>query len=231
MTRVSRETLSYLVVVGVLVVALVLVAVLVWLPVLRKEAPAPAGSGFEFITDIDNWRQTDQGRVVTTDYDFALSADLKALPTQLGRWAGADIEQTNLEVFILLEPEQYVYRRYEDDQGHILWLSLIGSRQSKSFHPPQICYSADGWRTQVSSVNLELAEGQIHALRLDGTKDGQQHLVLYFYLWPDRSRDFVQGTVLFKMTVPLVGADADPAAGLALAQDFVQQVFSRSAPL
>ena len=41
-----------------------------------------------------------------------LTADLKQIPLQLGDWQGEDVPQTNIEVFILLEPEQYVQRMY-----------------------------------------------------------------------------------------------------------------------
>ena len=125
----------------------------------------------------------------------------------------------------MLEPEEYIYRRYRDGDGHVLWLSLIGSRKSKSFHPPQICYSADGWRTQVSSTALELSEGEVYALQLDADKENQRHLVLYFYLWPDAGRDPADGTVLFKMTVPIVGQTTSLAEAFALAQDFARHIF------
>lgn len=221
-----RDTLRLVIVIGLLVIALVAAGLLVWLPASR--APQSAEAGFTFVTDIDNWRQTDQQRVVYTPYDFRLSSDLAQLPFQLGRWKGQDIPQTNLEVFILLEPEQYVYRRYQDEAGHMLWLSLIGSRKSKSFHPPQICYSADGWRTEVSSTPLTLREGEVYALQLLATKGELCHLVWYFYLWPDARRDPAAGTVLFKVTVPIMDMAGIPDTKN-FAQDFVQAIFTRSA--
>jgi hypothetical protein len=49
--------------------------------------------------------------------------------------------------------------------------------------------------------------------------------VLYFFLWPDESRDPAAGTVLFKMTVPFA-PDTTPESALALAQEFVGTVFT-----
>ncbi len=206
-----------------LLAALFAVAAFIWLPGLRR--PAASASGRAFASDIDNWRQTELARTLHTPYDFTLGPNLGQLPLQLGAWRGEDVPQTNLEVFILLEPEQYLQRRYQDAGEHTLWLSVIGSRKSKSFHPPQICYSADNWVTQVSTARLALAEGEIHALRVDATRGQDRHLVLYFYLWPDASRDPAAGTVLLKMTVPIFGAVQDESQALELAQDFVKQLF------
>lgn len=220
-----RDSLRYLIVVGLLALALGLAGLLVWLPATRG-GPA-SDSELIFVADIDNWRQTDLRRLVYSPYDFSLGPNLGRLPLQLGEWQGEDIPQTNLEVFILLEPEEYVYRRYQDPDGRILWLSLIGSRKSKSFHPPQICYSTDGWRTAVSTSALQLGEGEVHALRLDATKDGSRHLVLYFYLWPDVRRDPAAGAVLFKVTVPVLGAVESTDEAVALAEQFVAGVFTQ----
>jgi len=218
-----RDSIRYLVALGLLVAALGVAAGVVWLPGLRRPAEV---AGHTFASDIDNWKQTDLARTLRTPYDFTLGPSLSELPLQLGRWQGQDVPQTNIEVFILLEPEQYLQRRYEDDAGHTVWLSVIGSRKSKSFHPPQICYSADNWRTEVSSTALALKQGEVNALQVEATKGDEHHLVLYFYLWPDATRDPAAGTVLFKLTVPIYGAVENAAQALTLAQDFAGQVFS-----
>ena len=89
-------------------------------------------------------------------------------------WASGrdeDVPQTNLEVFILLEPEQYVQRMYRLPDGRYVWLSLIGSRKSKSFHSPQICYDTDGWQTEASSSAVPLDKGEVYALQLAAKKE------------------------------------------------------------
>ncbi len=176
-----------------------------------------AQAGYQFVADISNWQRTERERVVSSPYDFSLTGDLTRLPLQLGGWSGVDVPQTNLEVATLLEPEQYVYRRYIRPDGSLVWLSLIGSRTSKSFHSPQICYDADGWQIEAGSETLALAQGEIVALRLLGRKalaDGStaQHLAFYFYLWPAPARDPGAGTVLVKVTVPVSGSVEEAAA-------------------
>jgi hypothetical protein len=223
----SRDSSRYLIALGLLVAALIAAGLFAWLPALRR--PVGGESGYIFAGDIDNWRETDLRRMLRTPYNLALGPDLKKLPLRLGRWQGEDIPQTNLEVYILLEPEEYVYRRYTDDAGEVVWLSIIGSHKSKSFHPPQICYSADGWTTQVSTAPFALAQGgELYALYVDAAKEEQRHAIFYFYLWPKITRDPADGTVLFKVTVPLAGAGASADAARALAQDFLQQVFTQA---
>lgn len=219
----SRDTLRYLSIAGLLGIAILASAVLM----ARRPANLRSSSAHTFVADIDNWRQTDQWRIVETPYDFRLGPNLADLPLEVGAWKGQDIPQTNLEVFILLEPEQYIFRRYEDAAGRTLWLSLIGSRKSKSFHPPQICYSTDGWQTALSAVPIPLREGDIYALYLGASKGSQRHFVWYFYLWPDEGRDPAAGLVLFKVTVPANG-DISSQEALAIAQDFVSSVFTRA---
>ncbi len=193
----------------------------------RGSATLP-DDGHAFVADIDNWRRTERERAVTSPYDFNLAGDLTRLPLQLGDWAGVDVPQTNLEVAILLEPEQYVFRLYRRPDGRSLWLSIIGSRKSKSFHSPQICYDTSGWQTEASSEAIPLARGEFYALRLVagktfGESGWAEHLVLYFYLWPTYARDQQEGTVLVKVTAPV---ETDVAESLADAKAFLGLLFT-----
>ena len=192
-----------------------------------ERARTSATASNEFVADIDNWQRTDRERVVGSPYQFSLKSDLAELPLQLGEWIGEDVPQTNLEVFILLEPEQYVQRIYRLADRRYVWLSLIGSRKSKSFHSPQICYDADGWQTRSSSVAVPLEEGEVYALQLYAHKlVGQgiavEHVVLYFYLWPGYARDPQDGMVLVKVTAPLYGTLEETVS---LQEQFLAELF------
>ncbi len=188
----------------------------------------PTISGYEFLADIDHWQRTERERVVTSPYNFSLASDLTALPLQLDGWSGMDVPQTNLEVAILLDPEQYVYRLYHRPDGSAIWLSLIGSRKSKSFHSPQICYDTDGWQTDASATAVSLAQGELYTLHLLARKSfGEggaiEHLVLYFYLWPGHERNLQDGMVLVKVTVPV---SSSPEQALELASEFIRTLFT-----
>lgn len=185
---------------------------------------APIVSGYEFLADIDHWQRTERERIVTSPYNLSLAGDLTVLPLQLDGWSGMDVPQTNLEVAILLDPEQYVYRLYHRPDGSAIWLSLIGSRKSKSFHSPQICYDTDGWQTDASATAVSLARGELYALHLLARKpfgEGKaiEHLVLYFYLWPSHERNLQDGMVLVKVTVPVTSTQEE---ALKLAVEFIR---------
>ncbi len=218
----SRDQGRYLLIVALLLVA---VGATLWVT-LGRPLGASTASGHEFVADIDNWRRTDRERAVTSPFDFNLAADLKALPLQLGEWQGIEVPQSNLEVFILLEPEQYVQRLYQKPDGKSVWLSLIGSRKSKSFHSPQICYDTDGWQTTAGSEPVVLEDGQLYALRLLATKTEEggtaEHAVMYFYLWPSYARDPQDGMVLVKVTAPIYDTVEETVA---LEQEFLNELF------
>ncbi len=220
----SRDQRRYLLVIGVLVVA-VIAAVLVMFRD-RLTAGASAG-GYQFVADVDNWQRTEHEVAVTSPYDFNLKADLKQIPLQLGDWQGEDVAQTNIEVFILLEPEQYIQRMYRLPDGRFIFLSLIGSRKSKSFHPPQICYDTDGWKTEASSESIALKQGDIEALRLVAQKKVEggtvDHIITYFYLWPSYQRNAQDGMVLVKLTAPLYGSVEE---SVELEKQFYRELFT-----
>ncbi len=179
-----------------------------------------------WVVDIDNWRRTPFERVVLSPYDFSVDADLNQLPLTIGEWRGHDVPETNIEVFILLEPEQLVQRRYALPDGRYVWLSLIASRQARSFHPTEICYISDGWQTSVVGEEVSLEKGSIRALRVDATKGAWRHVVLYFYVWPDRARNLEKGVVMFKVTSPIW---EDEEKTLQLQKDFIRQFFPKVA--
>ena len=181
--------------------------------------------GYVYVTDIDRWRKTRRQRMVRARYDLSLGPQLHDIPLTLGPWQGQDVPQDNIEVQILLEPEEYVYRRYQRADGKVLWLSIIGSHQSKSFHPPQICYDAAGWQTSITSTDIPLDRGSFYALQVRADQDPWTHLVLYFFLFPDESRDPSQGMVLFKVTAPMLGSEEDT---LALEKAFLRWIFQEA---
>ncbi len=219
----SRDQRRYLLVIVVLLAAIGVT----FLISQRNRLGAVAGTGYEFVADIDNWQRTDRERAVTSPYGLSLSSDLSTqVPLKLGDWVGEDVPQTNMEVFILLEPEQYVQRMYRLPDGRYVWLSLIGSRKSKSFHSPQICYDTDGWQTEASSEKVPLDTGEVYALRLVARKQlagdaSAEHVILYFYLWPSYARNPQDGMVLVKVTAPLYDTVENT---LAMEKDFLRQL-------
>lgn len=126
---------------------------------------------YSYVADLDFWQRTPRETQVTASARFDLDADLNDVPMELGDWVGKDMPETNEEVVILLEPEQYIRRLYQDDEGRYIWLSMIGGRNSRPFHAPDICYDADGWQYDLGSHPVELENGgEIYGLWLGAEK-------------------------------------------------------------
>jgi hypothetical protein len=220
-------TFRSVVVLGLLAGALLVMRAPRWLG-LPDQHTDPGEAGFTYVTDIDYWQRTERQQWVKTTVPFDPIHDLGQVPLQLGDWRGEDVPETNLEVFMLLEPEQFVQRRYRDGAGHSLWLTLIGGRASRSFHPPDLCYHADGWQVSLSSRVIPLdGGGEIHGLWLEAHKQEDQHMVFFFYLFPDSERDQSDGMMLFKLTS---AHHAGIEETLAIQSDFLSQLFSQARP-
>lgn len=185
---------------------------------------------FAYIADLDFWQRTDRETTVDAIAAFDLTHDLNNVPLTVGDWRGVDVPETNQEVMILLEPEQYIQRLYQNSAGQYIWLSMIGGRSSQPFHAPDICYDADGWHYDFGSQAMPLPNGgDLYGLwldakkRLPGDQHDTEHVVFYFYLFPNRERRLNDGIVLFKLTSPRYGSREET---LSIQADFVQQFFT-----
>ena len=192
---------------------------------------APAGNEMNYVADLDFWKRTPRETFISANAFFDLNHDLNNVPLQMGEWKGVDVPETNQEVMILLEPEQYIQRLYQQgENGQYMWLTMVGGRSSQPFHAPDICYDADGWQYNLGSHAVALPQGgEVHGLYLEAQKvfpgDTQptHHVVYYFYLFPNAQRDLADGIVLFKLTSGLIGNLEET---LKLHDDFVRQFFS-----
>lgn len=190
---------------------------------------------FNYVIDLDFWQRTDREQRVKTAVRFDLASNLNEMPLEMGNWRGETIPETNQEVFILLEPEQYVRRLYQDQAGHQLGLTLIGGRNSRSFHPLDLCYEADGWKTTLSSKTIALGNDQeINGLWLQAqkpltaTNSVIEDMVFYFFIFPDGQRNLADGLVLFKIATPRYGSIEET---LAVQGDFLRRIFSHAEPV
>jgi hypothetical protein len=231
----NKSTLAAIFVFALLFVGLIAVYGQQLPPRLGGRPALAASDAMTYVTDLDFWQRTPRERIVVANTRFDLNHDLNSVPLSVGDWTGKDAPETNQEVMILLDPEQYVQRLYQDPAGRYIWLTMVGGRSSQPFHAPDICYDADGWQYNLGSQATSLAGGgDIYGLYLDATKDvpGEatpwHHVVYYFYLFPDDSRDQNDGIVLFKLTAPKYGTVEET---LAMLEDFTRNFFSvASAP-
>lgn len=180
------------------------------------------GTGFQFVADIDHWHRTPRQGWITAAYDLRSGPQLADVPLMLGDWQGVDVSRTREDVLIYLEPDHYVSRQYALPDGRAVWLSLIGGRQAKSFHPPQICYT--GWQTDVQGEEVTLEEGSLHMLRVVARRGEEEHIILYLFLWPNAERALEGGLVMFKVTVTQPWGSVEEV--VAMEKEFVRQFFT-----
>lgn len=227
--RLSSSKQPYFVI--LLLVLALPVAYLPQLQTFRQGSPQFAAIAEDtYIADLDFWQRTTRETTVTTPVHFDLAHDLGNMPLTVGKWQGEDVPETNEEVMILLDPEQYILRLYQRESGEYLWLSMIGGRSSQPFHAPDICYDADGWQYDLGSYPIELDNGgTLYGLWLNAekgateTQPANEHVVFYFYLFPNDSRQLSDGIVLFKLTS---GRHGTLQETLALHADFIRSLFS-----
>ena len=217
-------------------------------PGVARSAPL---NQFTYIADLDFWQRTERETHVSATARFDLAHDLNEVPLNVGSWRGVDVPETNQEVMILLDPEQYIQRLYQNREGEYIWLSMIGGRSSQPFHAPDICYDADGWQYNLGSYGVDLAGGgKLYGLWLDANKTipaapeatetadtkradttavgattKVEHIVFYFYLFPSDARKLSDGIVLFKLTS---GRHGTVEETLQLHADFIRQFFTEA---
>lgn len=220
-----------------LLAALLLVgALIVYLPDLvpafGKQSAVELADPQTYIADLDFWQRTDRERTVVANTRFDLDVDLTSVPLTVGDWHGEEVPETNQEVMILLDPEQYVQRLYYNSAGQYLWLTMIGGRSSQPFHAPDICYDADGWQYNLGSQAVTLGNGgELYGLWIEATKtfagdtEPTEQIAYYFYLFPDNRRRIEDGIVLFKVTTGRYGTTEET---LALQAEFVRQLFTQA---
>ena len=79
----------------------------------RMQSPADT---LTYIADLDYWQRTDREIQVVANARFDLDAELTNVPLTLGDWQGEEVPESNQEVIILLDPEQYVQRLYKNSK-------------------------------------------------------------------------------------------------------------------
>lgn len=163
-------------------------------------------TGTPMISDITLWQKTRGEQQLVARYPLDLAHDLHDIPLNFDDWWGEETQVSTVNALIMLEPEQIVERLYVNSQGQYIWLTLIGSRQSRSFHAPTDCYYSAGWDTELDFRTIPLATGEVHGMLIDAQKadtqqaSSEQQLSYYFYLFPNRQRNPNDGIVMFRLT-------------------------------
>jgi len=120
--------------------------------------------------------------------------DLSRIPGALGAWSVGQEDRLSLEAEQMLEPDGYVFRRYDREGEAPIWLYVGLYSKSNGFgtgaHTPDACYPAQGFEvTAQQSVSVTVAPGQVMRARLLRTERRERtEYVLYWFQpaarWP-----------------------------------------------
>lgn len=87
----------------------------------------------------------------------------------------------------ILQPFGIVGRRYVGPDGRFYEITLIAGNSRKSFHDPQVCFSAQNWRLERSRlqwVNIPALGGKVPATVIAIRSSEQQGTTMYLYRTP-----------------------------------------------
>ncbi len=112
---------------------------------------------------------------------------LDSFPGAVGPWQGREGTVFESEILNILKAKDYVMRRYQDREGHSLWL-FIGywdsQRKGAQPHSPKNCLPGGGWEPlEASTLAIALPPPlpPITVNRYLIQKDRDQQVVLYWY--------------------------------------------------
>ena len=113
-------------------------------------------------------------------------------PTALGGWKAAETVTLEDDVLQLLQPSDYLVRRYQDDSGRAVWL-YIGywqtQRKGAEIHSPKNCLPGGGWEP-LEAKRLRIDVGKPESIEVNRyvlQKGPDAMMVLYWYESQGRS--------------------------------------------
>lgn len=105
---------------------------------------------------------------------------LDHLPAQLGAQAAVDLPLTPFEVELLAPEGGKILQRRYGQGSNVVWLAAVQSRHDwRVQHPPQICYTAQGWRIEEEGAR-SLPTGD-RVQRMVVQKGSIRRVVYYLY--------------------------------------------------
>ncbi len=117
--------------------------------------------------------------------DQTLDPRFKAIPYQIGEWAGKDVELDE-RTYEILETKNILSRLYQDPNKETVHLLLVGSNKDRRVaHPPEVCYTS----SHFDIVSSKAGEFEVFGQKIqvkqfvaeDQNDPRHKEHVLYFY--------------------------------------------------
>jgi EpsI family protein len=122
------------------------------------------------------------------------------LPLQVGKWQGSNLPYDGRVFDEVLGADSTVFRTYQErESGRSVQLYVAyyeNMEKSDLSHPPEVCYSGQGWQIRESGtheIHLGTAKDRLRISKMMIEKGERQELVLFWYqvgerIYPDRIR-------------------------------------------
>jgi len=175
----------------------------------------PISKIFKFTSDTSYYFFTSHEGKFVAHTDYLHKPNLENLPYNIGNWEGRSIDTDDKNILYL----RYYWN--EKMEGDIYLVAVHGTNESQ-FHTAEVCYIGDGWKIKERRFkSIDLKDETFQVRYAIAEKDGLQHLVLYWYLWPDSRRNITDGMTMFRLSVNIYSSiEKAEKAGI----DFIQQL-------
>ena len=170
---------------------------------------------YKFTSDTSHYFSTSHEGKFVSNTNYLHKPNLENLPWHLGHWEGWDLESDDSNILY--------HRFYQNtDSGAGIYLMAVYGTNESQFHTPEVCYIGDGWKIEERRFKSITLRDEVFQVRYSvAVKGDMEHLVLYWYLWPDSRRNITDGMTMFRLAVSIDTTVEDAEKG---ALDFIQQL-------
>lgn len=129
------------------------------------------------------WKgELSQAASTNSDQISSISAQVSAVPAQLGAWIGSPIEVTD-KVVDILETNDVALMEYKMGDEPPIWFAQVsGFGNRAAFHPPELCYVGSHYEIlEREQINVVVGGKDRKLMRLVVGQDGQQFEAWYWF--------------------------------------------------
>ncbi len=185
-------------------------------PTRPSEPPVPSANRiYKFTSDTSHYFSTSHEGKFVASSNLVSEANLNGIPFAFSGWQGEAIASDDPNILYL----RY-YENAAKDAG-LYFVAVHGTNESQ-FHTPEVCYIGEGWKIEERDFATFSLRGERFETRYAlARKDDLEHLILYWYVWPDSTRNITDGMTMLRVSV-LVEDTLEQAEQAAL--DFIRNL-------
>src|SRR3990167_10000700 len=139
------------------------------------------------VADTEYWRETKNGLLIKTVYDYNDKDSIISFPKFIGEWKGSDYRYPDF-VYTKLNADILMSRAYKKN-GTVIWIDIINSKTGESFHTQKICVKGAGWTVNNESIaEFKIADSpnpytRLYANKLYISKGKKKQVMVYWFMF------------------------------------------------